>query len=337
MTMPDIQFNDANINSYEDIPSSRYPTMPGTLPANVAFNSPKAIVNGMVADGTGVFVTWDYPVGDNLQVEIAVGYQFQLLQGTFQEDDCQDVVPPGPIVFEEIVNLKTAMLPENRYIDLRSKTSGNVDVSGVMVPGTNYTARVRTLVFSEKGAGTVSGEYFKYTGFGTAQIRVDNIPAAAGLRTNGLYNPAALPAADGVTFSFTFSDNDGPSYLYRVQVGTTPGGGFSANIWDSGVIFGGAALSSRDFDIPYSGQQQLVAGVAYYWRVFVSDSMVDGGWTSANESFMINPDLQPSTVLIGTVPLGSISSPPVVANTGETVSESVSTETESGVDETARA
>ena len=314
--MIDIDFN-ANVSSYEDIPSSLYPVLDGSFASSVAFNhQTKPIVNGALADGNGVFFTWRYPVGDNLYTKVAVGYHFQIFEGTFSADESQSATPPGPLVFEEIVNLKTALQPENRYINLLSGASGRVDIpSGLMLPGIKYTGRVRALIFSEKGDGTVGGQYFKYTEFATALTRVNNVPAALNLRINGVSNPVAVSSKDGVVFSFTFSDNDGPAYLYGIEVGTSPGG---FNIWQSGTIAGGKAFSSKDFTVPYSGQA-LSSGIMYYWRVSVADGMSDGGWTSGNDSFQINRDLQPYSVLVGTTTIGPIS-PPTVADTGETLS-----------------
>ena len=84
-----------------------------------------------------------------------------------------------------------------------------------------------------------------------------------------------------------FSDTDGPAYLYRIQVGTTTGLGFTASVWDSGLIFSGPGYTSKDFVVPYSGTQ-LSSGVTYAWRVQVQDGLSDGGWTSANDTFKIN-------------------------------------------------
>jgi len=309
------------VNTAADIPTTLYPNLPSqSTPENVAFHSPKPMVNDTLADGTGVTLSWNYFHGEDVYARVAVGYQVQVLEGSFSYDQCQVVSPaPGPIIFESIANLKGETNPEDRYVNLRdSNMATTVAVTaGLLQPGKKYTARVRILVFSEKGDGVVDGQYFKYSQWGFVPVRVDAIPAAINLRVNGLPNPTALLASDGVTLSFTFSDTDGPSYLYRVEVGTAVG---LSDVWDSGLMSGGAATAPRDFDIPYGGTA-LAAGTTYYWRVFVSDGMVDGGWTTEIVTFAINLDLQPASVLIGATPVSStVVAPPHVAFSGQTLS-----------------
>lgn len=285
----DLQFIDANINAYQDIPSSIYPILGSVSLSGVSVNHQTTpVINGIISDGTGVYIKWNYPVTDNLYLRVAVGYQFQVIEGTFASADAQSQIAPGTVVFEQISNLKSNPIPEDRYINLQSGAAGRVDIpTNILKGGLKYTVRVRALVFSELGAGTASGQYFKYTKWGTVNFRVNAIPSAANLRVNGVLNPTALPQSDDVEFSFTFADLDGPSYLYRIQVGTTPGGGFSANIWDSGLISAGSGFGPRDFTVPYSGPE-LATGVLYAWRVSVNDGLSDGGFTAATETFKIN-------------------------------------------------
>lgn len=312
---PDLQFIDANINNHQDIPASLYPVLTGVSLTGVAVNSMTSVIqNGILPDGNGIFVTWSYPVTDDLFVRVAVGYQFQVMEGTFGNDQLQAPIPSGPVVFEQIVNFNT-MADPNNFINLQAGANGRVDIpAGLLMGGFGYTARVRALVFSELGAGTVGGQYFKYTEWGSVNFKVNNSPSAISLRVNGIVNPPLLAASDGVTFSFTFNDTDGPSYFYKVQVGTTPGVGFSANIWDSGLISGGVAFGNKDISVPYTGAP-LADGVIYAWRVNVNDSLSDGGFTPANDTFKINTPPIVNSLRIDTDELlfGDI---PVVGNSG---------------------
>lgn len=285
----DIIFNDANINGYTDIPASLYPVLPGVALTGVAIqHATTQVADGILPNTTGVSVKWSYPVTDNLFVRVSVGYQVQVMEGTFSQVGSQSPVAPGPIVFEQIVNMNSALLPENRYINLQGGATGSANITSSALKGNvKYTVRVRALLFSELGAGTVRDQYFKYTEWGTANFRVNNIPSAVNLRVNGETNPTRISKRANISFSFTFSDTDGPAYLYRIQIGTVPGVSFAASIWDSGLIFGGRGFTSRDFIVPYTGPA-LVAGVTYAWRVQVQDSLSDGGWTDANDTFKIN-------------------------------------------------
>ena len=284
----DLQFNTANINSYDAIPTGIYPVISSVALDSIVINHQTSIVSdGIVQDSNGVFVTWNYPTADNLYVRIAVGYQFQLIQGSFSADEIQGPITPGPVVYEQIVNLNGNPDPLN-YINLQNGALGRVDLPPSALRGnTNYTVRIRALLFSELGAGTIGEQYFKYTAWATSNFRINNVPSATNLRVNGLINPAKLPKSDGVNFSFSFQDTDGPAYLYRIQVGTTPGVGFAANIWDSGLIAAGPAIGNRDFTLPFNGAP-LVTGVVYAWRVNVFDGLSDGGWTAATDTFSIN-------------------------------------------------
>lgn len=285
----DIQFNDANLNGYDDIPTTRYSTLFGlSLSATTVKHSTKPVLNGIAADGTGVYVTWNYPISDNLYVTASVGYQFQVVLGTFDPDSAQSVTPPGQIVYEEIVNMNSALNPEDRYINLHGGASGRVDIpSAILVGGNGYTVRVRALVFSEYGDGTLGGYYFKYTKWGVASFRVNAVPSAANLRINGEPNPLAISPESQIGFSFTLIDTDGPFSMYRIQVGTVPGVGFTANVWDSGLLSAGPSFGAKDFTVQFSGPP-LDAGVTYAWRVNVQDGLSDAGWTAANDLFKIN-------------------------------------------------
>ena len=315
----DLQFTDANINNYTDIPTSAYGVLSGvSLTAVTVNHSTKQIIDGIVPDGNDVYIRWKYPVSDNNYVRVAVGYQLQVIEGNFTSAQAQAPRAPGAIVYEEISNLKDAADPENRYINLQGSVFGRVDIpTNVLKGGVRYTVRVRALLFSELGSGLVSGQYFKYSEYGVTNFRVNNIPAAINLRTNGASNPTALSANDDVKFSFTFSDIDGPAHLYRIQVGTTSGGGFSANIWDSGLISAGKNFGSRDYTVPYTGPA-LSQNVTYAWRVQVNDSLSDGGYTSATDTFKINTlptvsslEIDGEEILFGEIP--------TVASTGATL------------------
>lgn len=285
----DLQFIDANINNYQDIPASQYPVLSGVSLSGVTVNHQTTpVINGIISDGIGVYIKWNYPVTDNLFLRVAVGYQFQVIEGTFTTEESQSPLPPGNIVYEQISNFKTEVDPQLRYINLQSGGAGRVDIpTTILKGGLKYTVRVRALLFSELGAGTLGGQYFKYTKWGTVNFRVNTVPAATNLRVNGASNPTALPKADRIAFSFTFADNDGPAYFYRIQVGTTPGVGFSANIWDSGLVAAGPGFGPRDFTVQYSGPE-LASGILYAWRVDVQDGLSDGGFTAATDTFEIN-------------------------------------------------
>lgn len=284
-----IQFIDANINNYQDIPASLYPVLSGVSLSNVSVNHQASpVFNGILPNSTGVFIKWSYPVTDNLYLRVAVGYQLQVIEGTFAEAQAQSIIPPGTVVFEEISNLKDMPDPIDRYINLQAGGTSRVDIpSAALTGGTKYTVRVRALVFSELGAGAINDQYFKYTEWSIANFRVNNIPRVIGLKTNGEINPTGIPKSNNILFSFTLSDTDGPAYLYRIQVGTTPGVGFSANIWDSGLIAAGLGFGPKDFTVPYTGAA-LSSGVTYAWRVQVQDGLVDGGWSDAADTFKIN-------------------------------------------------
>jgi hypothetical protein len=106
---------------------------------------------------------------------------------------------------------------------------------------------------------------------------------------NGLVDPSRLKSGLPVTFSFSVADDDGPSTLYRVQIGTTPGIGFAANIWDSGLVRtpvpgpGGIGETS----LKYSGQP-LDNSVEYAWRVGIEDGLSVVSFTDATSVFRIN-------------------------------------------------
>ncbi len=285
----DLQFIDSNINGYENIPVSIYPVLPGVALTSVSVNHQSSqIFDGILPSVSGVYFKWKYPVSDNLYIRVAVGYQLQIIEGTFSKAECQSIVAPGTIIYEEIVNLKDETLPADRYINLQAGAIGQVNIgSAVIKGGTKYTVRVRALIFSELGNGTIGDQYFKYTEWGIVNFKVNSSPTAINLRTNGLSNPIKIPKTDPISFSFTFNDLDGPAYLYRVQVGTTPGVGFAANIWDSGLIAAGLGSGPKEFKVQFSGDQ-LSENVTYAWRVQVQDGLADGGWTNASDTFKIN-------------------------------------------------
>lgn len=287
--MQDIQFIDANINDYEDIPSSLYPVLSDVSVSAVTINHLSYVVSGgVLPNATGVFFKWAYPAADNNFIRVAVGYQLQVMRGAFSKDEAQSPLPSGTLIFEEISNFKTAVLPDDRYVNLQFGASGRVDLpSGLLFEGEKYTVRIRALVFSELGDGTLSDQYFKYTEWNVGNFSVNTAPRAINLRVNQLINPAALQAAKPVKFSFTFEDLDGPAFFYQIQVGTVPGASFTASIWDSGLIAGGNGFGKRDFTLPYSGPE-LEGGVSYAWRVKVQDGITDGGWTDANSTFELN-------------------------------------------------
>lgn len=319
---PDLQFIDANINNYQNIPSSLYPVLNaftlsnasgspvanGIGVSNIVVNRQGVPTSDPVPDTTGISITWLYPNNDNLYLRVAVAYQLQLLEGTFSTDEVQSPIPPGNIDFEQIINLNVFANPNN-FVNLQNGAAGKVDIpSGSMKAGQAYTARIRTLVFSELGAGTIGNQYFKYTEWRSVNFRINNVPQAVGLRVNSLTNPVRIPSTNPIAFSFTFSDTDGPFYLYRIQIGTTPGLAFAANVWDSGLIAAGSSFGPRDFTVNYSGSP-LSTGVTYYWRVNVQDGLVDGGFTAANDSFSINvaptvPSIQinGNEILFGNIP-----------------------------------
>jgi hypothetical protein len=320
----DIQFTDANINDHATIPSTLYPVLAGVVlsPVVVGHNT-KRIVNNTLADGDDAYVTWKYPTSDNLSIHAAVGYQLQILVGTIVGSDLQSV-SPGTLVLSQISDFKSNASPDN-YIDLSSGADGRFDIpSGLLIPGTAYTVRVRALMFSENGDGVVAGQYFKYTEWTGQAFRINGIPSATNLRVNTQSNPTRLLSTEPIKFYFTFSDDDGPEYLYRVQVGTTPGVGFSANIWDSGLISAGAAFGSRDFNVSYNGPA-LASGVSYAWRVQVQDGLSDGGFTDATSTFRINV---PPTItslkangkeLLFSCPPGEDCLPPMTGGSGITL------------------
>jgi len=316
----DIQFIDANINNYESIPASLYPVLSGVSLTNVSINySTSQIFDGILPSVVGGFIKWKYPITDNQYIRVAVGYQIQIIEGTFVKAEAQSILPPGTVVFEEIVNLKDEAVPADRYINLQSGANGRVDIPSTVLKGGNkYTARVRALVFSELGSGTVGDQYFKYTEWNVVNFRVNSVPIAINLRTNGDVNPTNIPNSENVAFSFTFSDLDGPAYLYRVQVGTTPGVGFSANIWDSGLVAAGTGFGTKDFKVPFAGTP-LSAGVTYAWRVQVQDGLSDGGWTGATETFKINtlPSVSTLTIDGNEILFGDV---PTVADSGMAIS-----------------
>lgn len=196
--------------------------------------------------------------------------------------------PPGPVAFEYVLNLKDVYpLPSPPYVDLSSRQTRSITIpSGALQPGANYTARIRALVFSETGAATVNGQYFKYTEFGTLNFSVNDTPSVMNLRVNGQPNPTAVSPRDQISLSFTFVDSDGPQYFYDIQIGVVPGANFFP-IWDSGLISGGQGYGNQDFTVIYSGPT-LFPGITYFWRVDVQDGLVDGRWTDGNDSFKIN-------------------------------------------------
>src|SRR5258708_807351 len=149
--MNDIQFIPANIDGYQDIPTSLYPTLPSTPLAAVAINRiGSVIVDGVLADGSNDYVTWTYPTTDNLFIRVAVGYQLQVLQGTFAFGDSQSTVAPGTVVLERIVQFKNNIAPVPGYVNLQSGATDRLDIpAGTLQSGTKYTVRVRALVFSE--------------------------------------------------------------------------------------------------------------------------------------------------------------------------------------------
>ena len=286
--MIDIQFTDANIINYQDIPSSIYPILPSTSITNIVITKAGTqIVDNILPDNTSIFASWKYPYSDNLVVRVAVGYQIQIMEGTFISAECQSILPPGNIVFEDIVNLKDDPVPANHYISLDKGASGVLAIpSTSLVQGIKYTIRIRALVFSEVGDGTIDDQYFKYTQWGIANFRVNTVPSTVNRRTNGEINPQRLPRNTNVSFSFTFSDPDGPSYLYRIQVGTTPGV-FTTLLWDSGIIAAGTSIGTRDFTLAYGGPV-LGPDITYAWRVWVNDGVSDGGWSDGTDTFKLN-------------------------------------------------
>jgi len=285
-----IQFNNANITNYTDLPTSIYPVLNVAVLTQVAINHATTnVINNVLPDNLGTYVTWQYPVTDDLYYRIAVGYQLQVMEGTFTDEQCQAYLPPGNIVYEDIVNLKTEPIEEDRYINLQGGAKGSVNIPPTTIlAGFKYTVRIRALLFSELGDGTVGDQYFKYSKWGMVNFRINNVPTALNLQVNGSTNPTAIPKNDHVYFSFTFLDTDGPSYFYRVQVGTIPGVGFAANIWDSNVISAGAGFGSKDVTVSYSGSAVLSSNVTYAWRVWVSDGLSTPGWTAATDTFKIN-------------------------------------------------
>src|SRR3972149_9342421 len=141
-----------NITSYQDIPDSSYPVLPSTAITGLVLTRLGAqVLNSVLPDTTNVYVDWKYPVSDNLYVRAAVGYQLQVVEGTFSQSEAQSVLPPGNLVFEHIVNLKYEPLPvENQYIKLEQGANGVLQIPAVsMRPGVKYTVRIRALVFSE--------------------------------------------------------------------------------------------------------------------------------------------------------------------------------------------
>ena len=297
----DLQFTTANITAYQPIPSSLYPTTSVFVTSVNVKHATTSAVDNILPDGNGVSISWQYPTSDNLFVQVAVGYQLQILQGE-------------AVVFEQI-----SPYSATQYINLTSGAVGEVDVpSGILLGNNSYTVRVRALVWSQFGAGTVEGQYFKYTGWGTSEFSVNNVPSAVNLRVNGQVGPLRLPQDSTVTFGFTFNDTDGPSCLYQVQVGTTPGAGFSANIWDSGLINAGASLGPQDIQVQYGGPP-LAPGVTYAWRVDVQDGLSDGGWTSANDVFALNQKPTISSLKINGTEI-AYGATPTVADSGAILS-----------------
>ena len=277
-----------NITNYQDIPDGVYPVLPSTSLTDIVLSRlGQQVLNSVLPDTTDVYVDWKYPVSDNLYFRAAVGYQLQVVEGTFSQAESQSVLPPGNLVFEHIVNLKYETAEEDQYIKLEQGANGVLQIlAASLQPGIKYTVRARALVFSELGDGTIDDQYFKYTQWGAANFRVNTVPAAGNLRVNGDINPQRLPRSSNVSFSFTFQDPDGPSYLYQMQVTDVPGN-FSNPIWDSGTVSAGTALGNRDFSLSYGGPA-LTPGTVYGWRVSVNDGISDGGWTSGVETFKIN-------------------------------------------------
>ena len=313
----DLQFTLANIVDYQPIPSPLYP-ITSAFVANVAVqHAATSVVDNILPDGNGVSIAWQYPVSDNLFVQVAVGYQLQILQGSYSPAQAQSL-SPGTVVYESILNFNT-LAPDSQYVNLTAGGAGEVSIpSGILLGNNSYTVRVRALVWSQYGAGTVEGQYFKYSGWGVSEFSVNNVPNALNLRVNGQVGPLRLPQDSQVTFGFTFNDTDGPSCLYRIQVGTTPGPGFYANIWDSGLVNAGASLGPQAIQVPYAGPP-LAPGVTYAWRVDVQDGLSDGGWTSANDTFKLNQKPAISSLKINGQEL-AFGTVPTVADSGAVLS-----------------
>jgi hypothetical protein len=283
----------SNINGFNDIPYP-YSALPDVSLKNVAFGSQnRAITNGMLSGVTNVFVTWKYPdiqdlfplaVEDNIQA-VAVGFQVQVFEGVLGGSDIQDPNAPLPIAYEEIQNLRSTEIWN--YVQLTKGAGGRTDIPSVaLVTGLAYSCRIRALLFINQD--TDGGGHFRYTEWGaSSSVVINQPPQAVSLAVNGESNPTRVASSDTIMFSFTSNDPDGPEYLYRIQVGTVAGGGFAANIWDSGIIHGGQGKGPRDFLMPYAGSP-LTPGTTYAWRVGVQDGISDGGFTSANDTFKIN-------------------------------------------------
>ena len=313
----DLQFTTANIEAYQPIPSDLYPTTSAFVSnVSVLYNS-ASVTDNILPSGNNVSISWQYPTSDNLFVQVAVGYQLQILQGSYSPAQLQAFQAPGLVVFEQDVSFNAPPTPY--YISLTSGAVGQLDVpSGILLGNNDYTVRVRALVWSQFGAGTVENQFFKYTSWGVSEFTVNNVPNAINLRVNGQVGPLRLPQDSVVTFGFTFNDTDGPSCLYQVQVGTTPGPGFSANIWDSGLINAGKSLGPQDVQVQYGGPS-LAPGVTYAWRVNVQDGLSNGGWTSANDVFALNqkPVISSLKVNGNEIAYGAI---PTVADSGVVLS-----------------
>lgn len=282
--MHDIAFNGTNINSYDDIPSSKYPILESARISLVSIShAAKPVISGIVADINGVHVSWNYPRNDNVFLRIAVGYQIQIIDGINEEIESQSDLPPGEVIYEIINNLRP------NYINLQTQMSARFDIpSSILNPSSSYTFRVRALVFSEKGSGTVNSQYFKYTKWGVASFKVNSPPLAINLLTNGVIAPT-IKASETPTLSFTFLDQDGPSCRYRIQVGVVFSDMFFPSMWDSGLINDGPLNISKDIDVKYAGKQ-LVHGTTNYWRVYVEDGLSEGSWSTPT-TFSVNTPL----------------------------------------------
>lgn len=292
--MPYLPLTTASIEPFEDVPNP-YSTLPGVAASNVRFGSQSGRISGSLAqDASDLFVTWLYPDASELQglaeageeaiQAVVVGFQVQVHEGGLEDDVLQDLDPGLPLAFEEIQNLHSTTTWN--YVQLTKGAGGRSDVTpSALDVGATYSARARALMFVNK---TIGGANFFYTEWAKSEPLVINIPPQAfNLRVNGEANPTSLESAVPVKFQFTVSDPDGPSYFYRVQVGTTAGAGFSANVWDSGVLPGGSGSGDRDFEVLFTGSP-LTPGTTYAWRVRVDDGLSDGGFTSADDTFKVN-------------------------------------------------
>ena len=61
--MQDIQFNDATIDSFDNIPTNTYPSMDNVYTsAFLSLNTNKPAINGVLFDSNGTYFSWRYPI-----------------------------------------------------------------------------------------------------------------------------------------------------------------------------------------------------------------------------------------------------------------------------------